>query len=260
MSDKWDFYLTRVKENVASLFVDMGIFSDAPKVGYPVRLTVLVKQKHPRHDGLTTNDEAKLLWKLEDALVPAVSDWGGIFVGRVTTEGRRDFIFYGTSAGGFDAAVSQALAPCDYEYDTHHELDAEWKFYREFLYPRPWEWQMIMNRHVLENLKKGGDDLSKPRRIFHWLYFSAEADRHRCAEAARAKGFGLIIIPPPAKPGQVRPLGLELHRIDSVAPKAIDAVCFELFTLAKENSGAYDGWETQVVKAGSEPIDDAPAS
>jgi regulator of RNase E activity RraB len=117
-----------------------------------------------------------------------------------------------------------------------------------------------MNRGVLENLKRGGDDLSKPRRVFHWLYFATETDRERCAAAARERGFGTSMLPTAEKPDNKFPLGLQLHRIDSVVPREIDALTLALYDLAQDHSGNYDGWETQIVKAGAEPADDAPAA
>jgi regulator of RNase E activity RraB len=258
MSDKWDFYLSTINDKPASLFVDVGIATEAPLEGYGVRLAVLVRQLHPRADGLTTQEEADRLWLVEDALLPAVKEWGAIYVGRITTDGRRDFIFYAATPVGFDAMVSIALAAFGCEFETQEQPDGGWKFYFDILYPTPMDWQRISNRHVLDRLKRAGDDLSKPRRIFHWLYFSASADRERCAESARAKGFGARILQTTKKPAAKNPLGLQLHRIDSVAPRAIDAVSLDLFTLAKQNAGEYDGWETQIVKAGREPIDDTP--
>ena len=172
--------------------------------------------------------------------------------------GRRDFIFYGPSRTGFAAAVSNAMAPFNFEFDTLEQADPGWTFYFDALYPNQWHRQAIMNRDVLENLRRGGDDLSKPRRIFHWLYFSTASDRDNCAEAARRKGFGTQILPTTKKADARYPLGLQVHRIDAVVPPAINDLCFELFTLAQQSYGEYDGWETQIVKPGREPIDDAP--
>ena len=45
------------------------------------------------------------------------------------------------------------------------------------------------------------------------------------------------------KPNDPRPFGLHLHRVDAVTPDAIDNVCHELFVLAMEHNGEYDGWE-----------------
>jgi hypothetical protein len=81
MSDRWDYYLTTKKGKPASLFVDIGVAQEAPKEGYGVRLAVLVKQKAPRPDGLTTKEEADRLWPLEDALVPAVQAWAAFSSG-----------------------------------------------------------------------------------------------------------------------------------------------------------------------------------
>ena len=165
---------------------------------------------------------------------------------------------YASSEGEFDGLASKAIEPFGYEFETLAQDDAGWTFYFDVLYPTAPDWQRIMNRHVLENLTREGDDLSKPRRIFHWLYFSNETDRGHCAETARQRGFGIRLTAEIDKPNKSFPLALQLYRIDSVAPSAIDALTLELFSLAQANSGEYDGWETQVVKAGNEPTDDTP--
>jgi uncharacterized protein (TIGR01619 family) len=258
MSDSWDFYLTHINDKPASVFLDLGIASDAPKEDYRVRLSLFVRLKGPRENGLTTPEEADALWPLEDALIPAITAWGGVFVGRITTDGRRDFFFYGSSADGFDTVVSTALAPFGYDYDTDDSHDAGWSFYFDVLYPTPWDWQSIMNRRVLENLKRDGDDLSQARRVHHWLYFPSAAECDRCAEAARLQGFGARALEKDTKAEAENPFGLHLHRIDSVQAPVIDEICHKLLTLAQEHGGDYDGWESQVVKPGAQPVDDAP--
>ncbi len=259
MSEKWESYLTTIDDKPASVFLDVGIADEAPREDYRVRLGVRVIQKVPRADGLTTQEEAHRLWPLEDALRPAVEQWGAIFVGRITSDGYREFVFYGSSASGFDVVVSTALAPFGYDVDTLDAADAGWTFYFDILYPTPWDWQKIMNRQLLDHIQRGGDDLSKPRGVFHWLYFSMPADRERCAAAAREKGFGVRILPTAKQPdGRHPPLGLQLYRVDSIGPNAIDNICIDLLNLAIEHSGEYDGWETQIVAAGAEPIDDTP--
>src|SRR5436853_4829618 len=94
VSDNWDYYISTINDKLASGFVDLGISSEAPQEDRRVRLAVLVNQKQSYDNGLPTKEEADALWELEDALVPAVSEWGALFVGRISTDGRRDFFFY----------------------------------------------------------------------------------------------------------------------------------------------------------------------
>jgi len=144
-----------------------------------------------------------------------------------------------------------------YEYDTMEEEDPGWRLYFDILYPTEWDMQGIMNRRVIRNLVEGGDDLSKPRGVFHWLYFSKEEDRDRCALALKDNGYKTRSLPN-VKPEAKRPLGLGAFRMNHVDEGAINQVSWELFELAQENGGEYDGWETQIVKAGEEPRDDTP--
>jgi hypothetical protein len=258
MSDQWEIYIKMVDDKPASFFLDVGIAREAPKEDYRVHLIVQVMQKESREDGLTTGDEQQRLLQLEDALEPAVTGWGAIYVGRITTNGRRDFSFYAASADGFDHVVSQALAPFGYDFDTADKPDAGWTYYFSVLYPTRNDWQTIKNRHVLDQLKKGGDLLSKPRRVFHWLYFAAPEQRDQCVREAGEFGFDHILLPPDERPTTTHRYGLELHRVDSVAFNDINRLTIELVGLAERYRGTYDGWETQTVKGDAEPIDDAP--
>jgi hypothetical protein len=242
MPERWDFYLTNINHKPASIFGNFGLAGEVPREAAPWLLQVYVQMKSPRADGLSSPEEADDLWMLEDALVPAVTQHlRAELVGRVTTDGRRDFFFYAPDHEGLDVAVSQALVPLGYQAESDARRDPGWSFYFDVLYPTPWDWHAIRNRGVLENLKKHGDELSTPRRLHHWIYFRTPDHRATFARAARQRGFGTCALEPQKKDAGFA-FGLQVHRIDPVDANAVQAVCHELFTLAAEHEGDYEVW------------------
>jgi regulator of RNase E activity RraB len=258
MPDSWDFYFTRVNDKPASIFGNFGLKDEVPRESLPWLLVVTIHMKSPREDGSFTAEEGDVFWKIEDAIVPAVTErLGAELVGRITTDGRREFYFYSAEQFGFEQAVGQAMVPFGYEFDTDTREDRGWSFYFDVVYPTAWDLHTMSNRQVLKALTDRGDDLSEPRGIHHWIYFESADDREGFAKAAGKIGF-LARELKSDKSGEARPWGIHAYRVDSVRPNDIDAVCYELFTLAEQHHGDYDGWETQVVKPGQKPTYDAP--
>ncbi|MFM8188295.1 MAG: DUF695 domain-containing protein [Pirellula sp.] len=97
MSDQWDFYFANVNDKLASLFLDVGIRDRVPDPSRPWLLWVWVTFQSPRDDGLSDAGESKALADIEDAITETItSSLDGVFVGRITTDGRREFYSYAT--------------------------------------------------------------------------------------------------------------------------------------------------------------------
>lgn len=250
MSDAWDFYFANVNGVIASLFVDLGVRDSVPD---PERLWVLwtwVYFRQPRADGLSSSKESAVLYEIEDALTCAVKQTTQAeLVGRITTAGHREFYFYGAQPDGFKEAVSSALKRFpEYEFDSGAKQDHEWSQYLNVLYPSPEDHQRIKNRHVVEALEKHGDTLERPRPVWHWAYFKSPGDRSRFIAKAASASFKITDESSRDDSDAEYPFGVTLERIDRVDWDSINQATLELFWLAQETSGNYDGWETSVEK------------
>jgi hypothetical protein len=104
----------------------------------------------------------------------------------------------------------------------------------------------MSNQKVVLNLTKEGDDLSKPRQVDHWLYFSSEADRDKFITYA-AKEKYKIESKDNNKDSKLK-YQLRISRVDNVDLDSISKITIGLRRKAKELNGEYDGWETFVVK------------
>lgn len=240
MSDDWDFYLLRVDDQPASIFVDLGIVRDVPIRTHPHMAYLRIVMRQPRPDGLSSSEEFESLVALEDQVLPKIQQAAGaIFVGRNTTAGNRDFLFYATDAARFEAAAQSAmqLFPA-YTYETGSREDAEWTVYRDFLYPAPDDMQRIQNRRVVTNLEQNGDDPSKPREIDHWVYASDRTKQQAIISYVLSEGFRLINAA--TSPDEQGNYSVNFGRSD--APADIDAIVLPLFQRVTELGGEYDGW------------------
>ncbi len=110
--------------------------------------------KSPRPDGLSSQEEADTLWKLEDNLTTTLEkELNAVFVGRITSQGRREFYFYAPQTPENDGVIDRSLSSFSrYEYETGTQDDPSWHQYLSVLYPPEEGVQKIENRCVLEVL------------------------------------------------------------------------------------------------------------
>jgi|SRR5262245_8106444 len=252
MSDNWDFYFANVNGEVGSLLVNLGIRDSVPDPQRPWLLWTCIYFQQSSDDGYPTSDgdEDSTLGRIEEALRHALKEGTEAeLVGRITSDSRREFYFYGRGLDGFEEAVAQSLESFPgYRYKAGAREDPSWSHYIDVLYPTPEERELIENRHVVEKLEGYGDSLQVPRPVSHWIYFKSAGDRSKFVAAALNSGFRVIKQAEDVDVETKYPYGVELERIDHVDWDSINDVTLHLFRLAKYVGGKYDGWETSVVK------------
>lgn len=246
MKENWRSYFCNVNGSLASIFVNLGLKEDAPIASKPWLLWTWVHFQSPRADGLSDGGEFPTLSKIEDTLTSEVSRaCGAILSGRITTEGRREFYFYGEIRERFSDAVSTALHRFpEYSFDTGDQEDALWDQYFNVLYPSPEDLERIKNRDVLDVLEEKGDVLTAGREVQHWMYFKTEMSRSRVKDAVGKLGFR--IVSESSVDGDL-PFGISFSKVQPVEELSIDATVIELLHLAQQFEGEYDGWETPVI-------------
>lgn len=247
MSDDWDFYLCTVNGALSSIGVDLGLREIAPDALRPHLLWIWVAMRAPRDDGLSSNEEAQMLWAIEDELSTALAhQCGAVLAGRITGAGRREFYLYARDASACEATVRRVFAKFgEYSPDVGTQLDVEWAQYLNLLYPSPRQLEQMKNRRVIEALSKAGDALTKQRAIAHWIYFANAKDRDEVAARLSRAGFRSS---PTSQPGdEAHPFGLMLERRDTAEQDAVDAAVFQILDALEGRDASYDGWESPVV-------------
>lgn len=202
----------------------------------------------PREDGLSSSAEWEELGRLEDALSDRLSrKLKAVFVGRVTSDGQRHFYYYAPTKADFEPVTSQALNSwLDYRFECSTTFDPEWITFQEVLCPSPEEMETIKNLKVLDVLEKHWDDLAAPREVSHWVYFETPENRRRFNQEAQALGYEVKYERDLEEGSSVNRYCTCLVREDKVEYASINEVVIELFRLASDFNGDYDGWETQV--------------
>jgi regulator of RNase E activity RraB len=253
--DAFDFYFAKVEGDLASIFVNMTIEKRAPVARYGGLIVVRVTMLDPRDDGLSSNEEFDALVAVETALSDAMTARdNAIYVGRVTYAGLRDFYYYAIDANSAGNAATRGMkASPEYKFEVLSEADAGWTTYRDFLYPSARDRQRMGNRHVCEQLYDGGDPLTEPREIDHWAFFETAAARDAFVVKATAIGYKLRANLEPDPAENRNGYAAEIYREDVPGTPLFDAITLELFDLATQCGGEYDGWEAPVMAPKEKP-------
>lgn len=248
MERDWDSYLCQVDGSIASIMVDLALARRNPDPALGLLAYLRLFMRRPRPDGLSSQEEFDTLNRIEDAIDAVLAESGqSLFIGRNTSAGMRDFLYYVADVTRFERDAARALAAfTDYKYEIGHQPDPDWRVYREFLYPSPAAMNGIQNRRVLRNLEKHGDRLTVPREIMHWAYFPNADSRRRFIERITAERFE--VKDAPAGPDEKGAYRLRFARTDLPSHAGIDKVTGPLLALATELGGDYAGWESQVIR------------
>lgn len=235
MGEGWDFYFCAIDDQPASIALDLGYVQRGADASRPTLLCVRVRLRQPRPDGLSDGDEAPDLNGLEDRVTAALAArCDAVAVGRLTCAGRREFFFYGRSDAELAAALDAAAAEGPYAPQFRAEVDPDWRFFFDVLAPGDREWQWILDRRVVDQLRAHGDDLDAPRPVDHFVDLPDAAARDAFEAAVAEDGFAISR----AHAG----FGLRLQRADAVRLDRIHPVTWALGELARRLGGAYDGW------------------
>ena len=247
--DHWEIYVTYVDEKPAVILVDLGVAKAAPLAEKTALVWLWVHLQSPDDEGFSSEDEDLILNEIEDAVTEAIDPASSRYVGRITSDGRREFYFYTDSPQKFQETTTAAMSSSpEYRFEIDDAIDAEWRHYLDVLYPSPEDFQQIHNQHVISRLYQAGDSLTQPRPVDHFANFKSEQDRNAFIAAAEELGFEATSRPERDADSEF-PFSLGLLRVDAVDAETIDRVTFELFDLAHRHNGEYEGWGSKIVKS-----------
>jgi uncharacterized protein (TIGR01619 family) len=246
MKENWRSYFCNVNESLASIFVNLALRDAAPVASKPWLLWVTLDLHSPKPNGMYDSSEVPALFKIEDALTSQLFiSCGAEMCGRITTEGRREFYYYGETKEGFHAAVTRVLSGFPgYGFDAGEQEDVLWEQYLDVLYPSRADLERIKNQDLIEVLTEKGDVLTAAREVQHWIYFQCQDARALFRDEIAKAGFR---VETESFVEGGRPFGISGIRTQSVEQERIDATVIEILRLAERFDGDYDGWETPVI-------------
>lgn len=234
----WIFYpYTATSGDPGSVLLDHDAATGVRPRDFRDRAVLSVPLRRPTSDGLTSSDESKVLYAIEDDVVPLVCASGrSLFVGRTTASGRRDFYFYTGEPEALKATIEAAMTRYSaYAYELTVAPDPGWSSFFDVLRPSPAQMNLIMNREVLENLAKQGDDGTAPRAIDHLAKRLGAHAKDVLISIVEGDGFTILSTEPDGDA-----VSVAFTRVDRADD--IDAVTGPLFALCERLGADYDGW------------------
>ncbi|MGA4719842.1 DUF695 domain-containing protein [Fictibacillus nanhaiensis] len=249
MSDNWNFYIDELDENLASFVVDLDVTEEINISKYKWLFTVKLIVKSPTELGFPDEREDELMGELEYDLMEKLNEEDIIQVGRLTTNGTREFFYYAKKEKQVKIIDQLALAIFDksgYQTEISNlEEEEPWSFYYEFLYPNEYHLQQMGNRDLVELLEQENDDLEHPREIQHWIEFQTLKDLNAFEQDIHKEGFKTVELE--VEKNEEGTFNITISREDSVDYDMIDAVTYLIIETAQKYNGEYDGWESPVV-------------
>lgn len=243
-NEQWDSYFRQIDGKPASIRVDLGLQQIAPIREKSDLIQVDLMFLKPRVDGLSSDEESRTLWDIEDRLVPFVKAcWNAVHAGCITTAGRREFYFYVSEAGVLDEiAVELNKAYPAYSLRIVERSDPAWIVFREMLAPTEREMQTISDRWVLERLAQNGADPTRPHVLDHTVWFSTSEQRKHF----RSQLSSVYAVEEEGRDFDRgdKPYWIHVVRIQTLEPQGVHQSVLELYDLAKVFDGYYDGWGT----------------
>ena len=244
----WDFYFTELDGSPASMYLDLGLNKIAPIKEKNYLLTVIITMNDPQENGYSSKEESEILFSIEDKITEAVTEpYGAVFAGRETCDGARIFYYYAANNKDIKKTVRSVMKNfADYEYETYFEEDSKWDQYFKHLYPANFEMQAILNRRVVENLKSHGDKLTEPRDVDQYIYFKKENRKNEFLMEAIKLDYR-VTSDRTDNNDKEYPLSVRLTKKLPVTYHDVLDYTAELYDLAEQYDGLYDGWETKII-------------
>jgi len=246
--DLWDVYFTWLDEDPASIVYKLGLSRLAPLRERPVRLRILLDLNQARDDGLPESAELDVLRELEDVLEPRLREEAdALYVGRITTRGLRDLVYYAKSEEGLAELAEAALAAHpDYTGCVQVERDPRWSFFRELLEPSPFERLRNDLQEITRELDGEGDDPEAARTCTLHFGFPAEEPRDAFASELASEGFELET----RQEGEGENAWFALRVTRDETPGDFCDLALRLFGRADQAKGELIGFELPALEGG----------
>jgi uncharacterized protein (TIGR01619 family) len=249
IKENWDVYMAVYDNGPGSVTLNMDLVKYAPEKNLPYVLITGVTFTNCTNDGFPGKDEFNNLYNVSDKVQELVAKLSKMeLAGTFTYQCERlDYIYVSdTTLIRTKLAELYKLKFSNYKYSIIIQKDDKWDAYLKFLYPDEETREYMSNQKVIDQLRAGGDNLTKARQVDHWLYFSDVNDRDRFEKSIAGEGFKIESREKTNNPD--KPFKLRISRTDKVDPESINAVIKILRTKAIQMNGNYDGWETFIVK------------
>jgi len=247
--DNWDVYMASYEKGPGSNVINMSAKRNAPNKELSFILVTGVSFDGCSTDGLPTKNQFPDLYTIADSIEKIVTtNTKSIHAGTFTYQCERLDYYYVKDTNGISANLQKCYISTFPKYRPYINIkeDKTWEAYLGFLYPNEETLEYMGNQKIVLKLQEAGDKLEKPRKVDHWLYFAAEADRNCILAYIKANHF--TIESKEIDKSLEKSFKLQISRTDKVDLPTINQVTLDLRKDVLKCNGDYDGWETFVVK------------
>ncbi|RUM62998.1 MAG: hypothetical protein DSZ03_05860 [Sulfurimonas sp.] len=159
-------------------------------------------------------------------------------------DGELELYFYAPSAKTFEPVVAAFMS--EYSgYDMGSCKDAKQKFYFDALYPDARQLLQIQNTQTIAQLQEAEDQCEQEREVEHYLLFPTRGNAVRALQKASALEF-TCKHEYTDDTGELRHI-IVITKSHDVSDAVIHEITEDLFVIAMEEHGRYEGWSTTLV-------------
>lgn len=242
--DDWIEYVSIKDKGVMSTSLDLSL--DIGKPNYKNLLIVGGKFKKCLKNGFPSEESLSDLYAFSDSTAVTIDKiTANRLVGYITYQCMAFDIFYVKDTIDLRRELNKLFDTnfADTKNFVDIKRDSKWAYYSNFMYPRNFSSEFLIDQDFLHDLVLQGDDLKGLRKVNHWIYVKNLEKRKVLEKKLERLNFSLDSIA--YKKDFDLPYQLTISRQDSVDPISV----FELTTLLRKISdsvnGYYDGWSTE---------------
>ena len=243
--DDWIEYVIIKDKGVMSVSLDLNL--DLQKPNYKNLLVVGSKQTKCLKNGFPTEDGLSDIYRFSDSISVTVDKISpNRLAGFITYQCMAFDVFYVKDTIGLRNEITRMVKENFNPERTYVEIkrDKSWDYYSNYLYPRDFSSEFLIDQDYLNDLVLQGDDLQGVRKVNHWVYFKSVEKRNLFGSRLKKLQFSLDSIA--YKKDRSFPYELTVSRQDSIDPVSIYNLTSMLRLLSETMNAKYDGWSTEV--------------
>ena len=244
----WVEYVLIRDKGVMSVSLDLSL--DLNKPNYKNLVVVGGKFNKCMKNGFPKEEILEHLYRFSDSVAVSLDKLtANRLVGFMTYQCMAFDIFYVKDTIGLRTEIEKQFNENFSQIKTYIEIkrDKSWGYYGNYLYPRDFSSEFLIDQQYLHDLVLQGDDLKGLRKVNHWFYFKSVKKRNVFGERLKKLKFSLDAIA--YKKDRAYPYELTVSRQDSINPVSVYQITSMLQVLSGSMGAQYDGWSTDLKKA-----------
>ena len=244
--DDWVEYVTMKDKGVMSISLDLSL--DLAKPNYKNLLIVGSQFNGCLKNGFPSEEGLDGVFTFSDSTATTIDKiTSNRLVGFMTYQCMGFDVFYVKDTVGLRTALTKMLTKNFSNNRPYVKIsrDKAWGYYKNYLYPRDFSAEYLIDQDYLHDLALQGDDLKGLRQVNHWLYFKNVDKRNLFGKKMKKLDFSLDSIA--YKKDNPLPYELTISRKDSIDPFSIYKLTSMLRGLSASMNSQYDGWSTEVI-------------